>query len=64
MPLDPDRVKEAGDKAQSLSKRMDAFLERRRADAEDDPEDEDEDADELLEPAKEATKASSNPEVE
>jgi hypothetical protein len=49
MPLDPDRFREAHERAQSLSKRMDA-LERRRADNEDD---EDEDEDELLDPAEE-----------
>ena len=56
MPLDPDKVREAGDMDQSLSKRFDAFMERRQADAEDD---DDEDEDELFDPAEEARKASS-----
>jgi hypothetical protein len=56
MPLDPDKVREAGDRAQNLSKRFDAFMERRQADAEDD---DDEDEDELFDPAEEARKASS-----
>jgi hypothetical protein len=62
MPLDPDRVKEAGDKAQSLSKRMDALTERKNInDAADDENDEDWDEDEieeeLLDPAEEAMRA-------
>jgi hypothetical protein len=58
MPLDPDRVREASEKAQTLSKRFDAFMERRKADPEDeDDEDEDEDEEELLDPAEEAMRA-------
>jgi hypothetical protein len=59
MPLDPDKVREAGDRAQNLSKRFDAFMERRQADAEDDDDEDDEDEDELFDPAEEARKASS-----
>jgi hypothetical protein len=59
MPLDPDRVKEASDKAQSLSKRFDAFLERRKADAEDDVEDEDEE--EYLDPSAELPPSEKRP---
>jgi hypothetical protein len=44
MPLNPDKLREASEKADSLSKRFDAFLERRKADA--DAEDEDDDDDE------------------
>jgi hypothetical protein len=44
MPLDPDKLREASEKAVNLSTRFDAFMERRRADSEDD-EDEDEDVD-------------------
>jgi hypothetical protein len=60
MPLDPERIKEAGEKAQSLSKRMDEFMERRKInDSEEDEDwDEDEDIDPneelLLDPAEEA----------
>jgi hypothetical protein len=51
MPLDPDRLREAGDKAQSLSKRMDALMERRKINdsAEDEDGDEDENEEELEE---------------
>jgi hypothetical protein len=72
--LDPDRVKEAGERAQSLSKRFDEFIERRKINdaAEDEHKDEDLDVDPqeeelLLEPAvMEATSSSDlhNPEVE
>jgi hypothetical protein len=51
MPLDPDKLRELSERAQSLSRRMDD-LERRRADNEDD--DDDDDDDELLDPAEEA----------
>jgi hypothetical protein len=53
MPLDPDRVKEAGDKAQSLSKRMDALTERRKIN--DSAEDDDDDEDVDLDPTEETT---------
>jgi Ran GTPase-activating protein (RanGAP) involved in mRNA processing and transport len=46
MPLDPDRLKEAGDKASSISKRMDALMERREMNDADEDQDEDEDEDE------------------
>jgi len=59
MPLDPDRLREAHERAQSLSKRMDA-LERRRAENEDD---EDEDEDQLLDPAEEAMRATPGSEL-
>jgi hypothetical protein len=63
MPLDPDKLKDVGEKAAGLSKRFDAYVERSKADPED--EDEDEDEEELLEEAAErATEASSQPEVE
>ncbi len=55
MPLDHDRLREAGDKAQSLSKRMDALMERRKIN--DAAEDEDEDEKELRELAEEAREA-------
>jgi hypothetical protein len=53
MPLDPDKLREASEKADGLSKRFDAFLERRKADAEDDDDDEEEflDASEELTPS-------------
>jgi hypothetical protein len=76
MPLDPDRVKEASEKAQTLSKRFDAFLERRAINDAADDEDEDEDIDiepteeiQLVEPARAALAATpgsdlDNPEFE
>jgi hypothetical protein len=51
MPLDPDKLREASEKAVNLSKRFDAFLERRRADSEDEDEDDDDDID--IEPTEE-----------
>jgi hypothetical protein len=53
MPLDPDKLREASEKADSLSKRFDAFMERRKADAEDDDDDEEDflDASEELTPS-------------
>jgi hypothetical protein len=51
MPLDPDRVRDLTEKAQSLSKRVDALIERSKAD---DDDDDDEDEDELVEPAEQA----------
>jgi hypothetical protein len=56
MPLDPDKLREASEKAVTLSKRFEAFMERRKADAEGD-EDEGEEDDDLLEPAEEAANA-------
>jgi hypothetical protein len=56
MPIDPDKLREASEKVLTLSKRFDAFMERRKADAEGDDEDDEE---ELLDPALEARKASS-----
>ncbi len=60
MPLDPDKLREAAEKGLNLSKRFDAFMERRKAN-EDDPEDEeydddDEPEEELVEPAEQALK--------
>jgi hypothetical protein len=49
MPLDPDRLKEAGDKASSISKRMDALMERREINDAAEDEDEDEDQEEFIE---------------
>jgi hypothetical protein len=49
MPLDPDKLREASEKAVNLSKRFDAFLERRKADAEDE-EDDDDHEEECLDP--------------
>jgi hypothetical protein len=63
MPLDPDKLREASEKGVNLSKRMDAFIERRKINDSADDEDEDEDLDiepseeELLEPAEEAMRA-------
>jgi hypothetical protein len=55
MPLDPDKLREASEKSVNLSKRMDAFMERRRIN--DAAEDEDEDEEELRELAEEAREA-------
>jgi hypothetical protein len=53
MPLDPDKVRMVTEKAQTLSKRFDAFLERRAInDAADDEDEENEDVD--LDPTEEA----------
>jgi hypothetical protein len=49
MPLDPDRLKEAGDKAQSISKRSDELMERRKVNDVAEDEDEHEDQEELIE---------------
>jgi hypothetical protein len=54
MPLDPEKLREAGEKAAGLSKRFDAFLQKRMADTEDDEDDPDDD--DLLDPAEEALK--------
>jgi hypothetical protein len=62
MPLEPDKLREANEKAQSLSKRFDSYLERRKADPDDDDEDEAEEATE--EAAERATEASLQPEIE
>jgi hypothetical protein len=62
MPLDPDKLHDASEKAVNLSKRFDAFMER-RANAEDGPENEDEEDDDLLEPAEEATRATPGSEL-
>jgi hypothetical protein len=66
MPLDPDKLREVSEKAVNLSKRFDAYVERRNSDPDEDDEDEDE---ELLEPAEEALRATpgsdlANPEFE
>jgi hypothetical protein len=55
MPLDPDKLREVTEKAQTLSKRFDAFMERRRADSDDDDDDEDEDEDIDLDPSEETS---------
>jgi hypothetical protein len=59
MPLDPDKLREASEKGVNLSKRMDAFIERRKINdsADDEDEDEDEIEEELREPAEEAMRA-------
>jgi hypothetical protein len=76
MPLDPDKIRMVTEKAETLSKRFDAFIERRMADSDDDDEDEDEDIDldpseeiQLVEPARAAMRATpgsdlANPEFE
>jgi hypothetical protein len=64
MPLDPDKLREASEKGVNLSKRMDAFMERRKIN--DSEEDEDEDVDieeELLDPAEEALRNSPGSEL-
>jgi hypothetical protein len=68
MPLDPDKLREASERAVNLSKRFDAFVERRKAAADDDDDDDDEEC-ELQEPAEAARRASpgsdlDNPEFE
>jgi hypothetical protein len=68
MPLDPDKLREASEKGVNLSKRMDAFMERRKINdsAEDEDEDEDEDEEieeELREPAEEALRNSPGSEL-
>jgi hypothetical protein len=70
MPLDPEKLRMVTEKAQTLSKRFDAFMERRKINdaAEDEDEDEDEDC-ELQEPAEAARQATpgsdlANPEFE
>jgi hypothetical protein len=70
MPLDPDKLREVTEKAQTLSKRFDAFIERRMADSDDDDDDdEEENEDELLDPAEEAMRATpgsdlANPDIQ
>jgi hypothetical protein len=59
MPLDPDKVRQVNEKADSLSRRMDAFLERRKADAEGD--DDDDDEEEYLDPSEELTPPEKRP---
>jgi hypothetical protein len=61
MSLDPDKVRMVTEKAQTLSKRFDEFIERRKAYSEDDDDDENEDIDldpseetSLVDPAEEA----------
>jgi hypothetical protein len=60
MPLDPDKLREASEKGVNLSKRMDAFMERRKINdsAEDEDEAEDEIEEQLREPAEEALRNS------
>jgi hypothetical protein len=58
MPLDPDKLREASERAQSLSKRFDALIERRKindAAEGDDEEEEEEELEEIAEEAREAT---------
>jgi hypothetical protein len=64
MPLDPDKLREVGEKAAGLSKRFDSFMERHKNDPEDEDEDEDDDDCDLKEDAERATETSSQPEVE
>jgi hypothetical protein len=52
MPLDPDKLREASEKGVNLSRRFDAFVERRKIN--DAAEDEDEDEDVDLDPTEEA----------
>lgn len=59
MPLDPDKLREVSEKADSLSKRFDAFLERRKADAED--EDDDDYEEECLDPSAELPPSEKRP---
>jgi hypothetical protein len=61
MTLDPDRLTGLNEKFETLTRRFDAFIERRRANAEGDPEDEDED--DLLEPAEQAMRATPGSEL-
>jgi hypothetical protein len=61
MPLDPDKLREASKKGVNLSKRMDAFIERRKIN--DSVEDEDEIEEELREPAEEALRNSPGSEL-
>jgi hypothetical protein len=65
MPLDPDKLREASEKADSLSKRFDAFVERRKADAEDEDDDDDDDDDdyeeECLDPSAELPPSEKRP---
>jgi hypothetical protein len=63
MPLDRDRFAGLNEKLETLTGRFDAFMECRRANAEDDPEDEDEEDDDLLEPAEEAVRATPGSEL-
>jgi hypothetical protein len=54
MPLDPDKLRQVTEKSETLSRRFDEFMERRKIN---DSADEDEDEDELFEPAEEAMRA-------
>jgi hypothetical protein len=56
MPLPPDRLRDLNQQLDTLKKRYDAFMERRKADPED--EDEDEEDGDLREPAEEALRNS------
>jgi hypothetical protein len=59
MPLDPDKLRMVTEKAETLSKRFDAFLERGAInDAADDEEEEEGEEEELLDPALEALTSS------
>jgi hypothetical protein len=65
MPLDHDKLREASEKGVNLSKRMNAFIERRKINdsAEDEDEDEEEIEEELREPAEEALRNSPGSEL-
>jgi hypothetical protein len=64
MPLDPEKLRQVTENYETLSRRFDAFIERRRANAEDDPEDEDDgEGDDLLEPAEEAMRSTPGSEL-
>jgi hypothetical protein len=63
MPLDPDKLREASEGAQNLSRRFDTFMERRKIndaaeDDEDEEENENEELEELAEEARAATPGS------
>jgi hypothetical protein len=69
MPLDPDRLRLLTEQAGTLSKRVDALIERCKADDDDDDDDDDEEEDDLLEPAEQALRLTPgsdlpNPDIE
>jgi hypothetical protein len=54
MPLDPDKLRQITEKSETLSKRMDDLMQRRKINDAADEEDEDEDVDLDLDPTEEA----------
>jgi hypothetical protein len=67
MPLDPDKLREASERTQSLPKRFDAFIERRKInDAAEGDDEEEEELEEIAEEAREATPGSdlANPDLD